>query len=93
MICTSTDVVTYDAVTYDSGANEVTSPDRSPDHALIEPVVHKRALAEHDQVREDLEYWLSLPHEERIAAVEHLRRQHYGNTERLQRVARVVQRA
>ena len=59
---------------------------------MIEPVIHKRALADHIQAVEDLEYWLSRPPEERIAAVEHLRSQHYGSTERLQRVARVVQR-
>ena len=43
---------------------------------------------------DDLAYWLSRPPSERLAAVETLRRQHYGHaaTARLQRVARVIQR-
>jgi hypothetical protein len=60
---------------------------------MIEPVVHRRSVSDHNQSREDLEYWLQRTPEERIAAVELLRRQHYGSTARLQRVARVVQRA
>lgn len=43
--------------------------------------------------RADLRYWLSRPPEERIAAVEYLRRQYHASTSRLQKVARVVQRA
>jgi hypothetical protein len=43
--------------------------------------------------RHDLDYWMGRPAEERVAAVDLLRRQHYGSTTRLQRVARVVQRA
>jgi hypothetical protein len=51
-----------------------------------------------DQARDDLHWWLSRPPEERIAAVEQLRREHHqvkeGDAEpRLQRVCRVVQRA
>ena len=41
----------------------------------------------------DLEYWLSKSPEERIEAVEILRRQTDGNTERLQRVIRIIQQA
>jgi hypothetical protein len=40
----------------------------------------------------DLSWWLSRPPEERIEAVEILRRQYHGNTERLQRVARIIER-
>jgi hypothetical protein len=43
----------------------------------------------------DLDYWLSRPPEERIAAVEMLRRMYHGDyaaTPRLQRVFRVVER-
>lgn len=43
--------------------------------------------------RRDLDYWLSRPAEERVAAVDFLRRQHHGDTAGLQRVAGVVQRA
>jgi hypothetical protein len=51
-----------------------------------------------DQTRDDLRWWLSRPPEERIAAVELLRREHHpikeGDAEpRLQRVCRVVQHA
>ncbi len=42
---------------------------------------------------DDLKYWLSKSHEERIATVEYLRKQFHGSSERLQRVARVVQRS
>lgn len=34
---------------------------------MIEPVVHKRALTDHNQAREDLGYWLQRPPRERIA--------------------------
>jgi hypothetical protein len=54
-------------------------------------VVSKRKLKDNSQL-EDLEYWLNRPHEERISAVEILRRQFYGSSERLQRVSRVVER-
>ena len=60
---------------------------------MIELVVRRRSVSDHDQSREDLEYWLQRTPEERLAAVEKLRRQHYGSTARFQRVARVVQRA
>ena len=59
---------------------------------MIKKVVHKCTLHDLRSAREDLSFWLSLPVEERIAAVDHLRRQFYGNRERLQRVARVIQR-
>ena len=55
----------------------------------IRKVVTLRALQD-DSVREDLAYWLSRPPEERIAAVEILRRQHHGHLPRLQRSARVL---
>lgn len=40
---------------------------------------------------EDLEYWLSRDPSERIAAVEFLRTQFHGNTERIQRTVRIIQ--
>jgi hypothetical protein len=54
-------------------------------------VVTKRKLRDNSQ-SEDLAYWLNRPYEERISAVEILRRQFYGSSERLQRVSRVVER-
>ena len=50
-------------------------------------------MDEYDEVRGNLRYWLSRPPEERLAAVDELRQQFYGNPQRLQRVARVVQQA
>ena len=60
---------------------------------MIKKIVRKGKLQDLDSAKEDLEYWLSRPPEERIAAVEFLRRQWYGNTERLQRVVRVIKRS
>jgi hypothetical protein len=51
---------------------------------MIKKVVKKYRI-------EDLAYWLSKSSEERISAVEILRRQYHGNTARLQRSARVIQ--
>jgi len=42
------------------------------------------------EIKENLQYWLSKPPQERIEAVDFLRNQINGNTERLQRVARVI---
>lgn len=42
------------------------------------------------QDRPRLEYWLSRPPEERVSAVEFLRQQVEGGTDRMQRVIRVV---
>jgi len=59
----------------------------------IKKVVRKTHLHNAESVKEDISYWMSLPAEERIAAVDYLREQYYGSSERLQRVARVIQRA
>lgn len=58
---------------------------------MIQKVVHKSNLRDLSEVKENLSCWLSRMPEERVAAVEYLRRQCYGSTERLQRSARVVQ--
>jgi hypothetical protein len=60
---------------------------------MIKKIVHKKSLLDPQSAKQDLLYWLSRPPEERIAAVEHLRRQYYGSSERLQRVVRVIKRA
>lgn len=44
---------------------------------MIKKVVTKRKLSETSD-RDDVAYWLSRPPEERIAAVEFLGKQHYG---------------
>lgn len=60
---------------------------------MIEKVLKKRRLSEFDEVKQNLEYWLTKNPEERVEAVELLRRQFHGNTGRLQRVARVTKRS
>jgi hypothetical protein len=60
---------------------------------MIEKVVKKRKLEEFSEIKEDLAYWLSKSPEERVAAVEFLRMQHHGTSERLQRVVKVIQRS
>jgi hypothetical protein len=59
---------------------------------MLQKVVRKRTIQESASTQEDLAYWLSRRPEERVATVDYLRRQYYGNAARLQRVARVIQR-
>lgn len=59
---------------------------------MIEKIVQKRNLKDFSEIRENLAYWLSIPPEERITAIEHLRREHNGGSARLQRYACVIQR-
>ena len=59
---------------------------------MIERVVTKRNLRDPRLSEYDLAYWLSKTPGERVAAVDYLRRQFYGDSERLQRSARVVKR-
>jgi hypothetical protein len=58
---------------------------------MIRKVVQKQRMDSYSEIRQNLEYWLSRPPEERVAAVDELRREYYGDSHRLQRVARVVQ--
>jgi len=60
---------------------------------MIKKVIHKHSLNNTSAAQKDLSYWLSRPSEERLAAVDKLRQQYYGTTPRLQRVARIIQRA
>ena len=55
--------------------------------------VQKQDMNNYSEIRQNLEYWLSRPPEERLAAVDTLRRQYYGDSQRLQRVVRVIQQA
>jgi len=60
---------------------------------MIEKTVTIKNLNDSGQAGSDLEYWLSKTPEERISAVEILRRQYYGNPERLQRTVRIIQQS
>lgn len=60
---------------------------------MIQKVVKKANLNGFSEVKENLSYWLSKKPEERVAAVEFLRRQYHGSTTRLQRSARIVKRS
>ena len=59
---------------------------------MIQKIVKIRDLDDRASIKDDLAYWLSRNPEERLAAVEYMRRQYHGNTARLQRSARVIQR-
>ena len=60
---------------------------------MIQKTVTKRSVQDFSSTKEDLTYWLSKTPEERVATVDYLRKQYYGDAARLQRVARVVQRS
>jgi len=55
---------------------------------IIKKIKLGEETSEHDRT-----YWLSRPAEERIEAVEILRREYYGSSARLQRNARAVKSA
>lgn len=59
---------------------------------MIQKIVKKHRVDERATMQDDVAYWLSRSPEERVATVDYLRTQCYGNAARLQRVARVVQR-
>ena len=58
---------------------------------MIQKVISKRKMDEISS-SDDLAYWLERSPEDRISAVEILRRQFYGSSERLQRVSRIIER-
>jgi hypothetical protein len=59
---------------------------------MIRKTVQKHRLDDYSEIKQNLRYWLSRPPEERLAAVDALRREFYGDSQRLQRVARVISR-
>jgi len=59
---------------------------------MIAKVAQKRKLQDFSEVKENLAYWLSKTSDERVSAVEYLRRHLDGGSARLQRSARVIQR-
>ena len=58
---------------------------------MIKKVIQRSKLGDSSNSSKDLNYWLSRPVPERIAAVDFLRKQYIGNTKRLQRTARVIE--
>ena len=58
---------------------------------MIQKVITKRNMDD-SSILDDLAYWQKRSTEERISAVEILRRQYYGSTGRLQRFSRIVER-
>ena len=59
---------------------------------MIRKIVAKHRMDSLSEVRQNLRYWLEKTPQERLAVVDFLRSQIYGDTERLQRTARVIQR-
>jgi hypothetical protein len=57
---------------------------------MVKRKVTKHVLKKHDEVKANLEYWLSRTPEERISAMEVLRRQRYGDDKPIQKVARII---
>jgi hypothetical protein len=58
----------------------------------IEKTVSIKNIKDKNQSQDDLQYWLGKSSEERLSAVEFLRRQYHGSSKRLQRVVRIIQR-
>jgi len=58
----------------------------------MKKVVRKSGLQDLQLPKRDLAFWMSRPPEERVAAVDFLRKQYYGSSKRLRRVAQVIQR-
>ena len=58
---------------------------------MIEKIIKKGNLNDKFIKEADLKYWLKKSPQERIDAVEILRRQYNGSAERLQRIIKVVQ--
>lgn len=58
---------------------------------MIQKVVKKVNLSDYSEIKDNLTYWLSKSPEERVAAVEFLRKQYNGSSVRLQRSACVIQ--
>ena len=60
---------------------------------MIQKVVKKAAMQHYSEVKDNLAYWRSKTPEERLSAVEYLRRQQDGGSARLQKTVRVIQRS
>ena len=60
---------------------------------MIEKVVRKSCLSDFSEPQENLSYWLTKTPEERVSAVEYLRRQIHGSSAGFQRTARAFKRS
>ena len=60
---------------------------------MIPKKVTQQDLSDSADPKQDLAYWLSKTPEERLSAVEILRRQYYGDSSRLQRIITVIERS
>lgn len=60
--------------------------------AMAVKAVFKQDLSACNEVQQNLAFWLSKAPEERISAVEFLRKQIHGNLPRLQRTFQIIQR-
>ena len=56
---------------------------------MIQKIIHKGDLRDFSEIKDNLVYWLSRPPEERVGAVERLRRERHGSEQRMQGVVTV----
>ena len=57
---------------------------------MIQKIVKKGKIEKLSSAKEDLKYWLGRPSEERVAAVDEIRKQYYGDTGRIQKTAKII---
>jgi hypothetical protein len=60
---------------------------------MVEKIIAKHRQDSFSEAKQDFRYWLTKTPRQRLAAVDFLRGQIYGNTGRFQRTARVIQRS
>lgn len=60
---------------------------------MIQKIVKKADLRNSSEIKDNLAYWRSKKPEERLSAVEFLRRQQDGDSARLQKTVRAIQRS
>jgi len=56
----------------------------------IKKTTQKHGLNDYNEIKGNLEYWLSRPPKERVEAVDILRKRAHGNKLRLKRVCKVI---
>lgn len=59
---------------------------------MIKKIINKNHLKNFSEIKENYLYWQSKTPDERVSAVESLRRQYIGSTTRLQRTVRVIKK-
>ena len=60
---------------------------------MIARIIKKTSLKEHNEIEQNLAFWLSKDPSERVSAVEILRRQLHGDSVRLHRTVKIIQRS